>query len=34
VRITWRDFSGALHHDSLALTPGYHTVLLAAKGTK
>jgi hypothetical protein len=33
VRITWRDFSGALHHDSLSLNPGYHTVMLAAKGS-
>lgn len=33
VRITWRDFHGMLHHDALALKPGYHTVLLAAKGT-
>jgi enediyne biosynthesis protein E4 len=32
VRITWRDFHGTLHHDALALAPGYHTVLLAAKG--
>src|SRR6266404_282472 len=30
VRITWRDFQGALHHDVLSLTPGYHTIVLAA----
>lgn len=29
VKITWRDLHGALHHDTLSLTPGYHTVLLA-----
>jgi hypothetical protein len=33
VRITWRDFQGTLHHDTLALSAGYHTVMLAAKGT-
>ena len=32
LRITWRDLQGALHHDELALAPGYHTVVLAAKG--
>ena len=32
VRITWRDVQGALHHDELALAPGWHTVVLAAKG--
>jgi hypothetical protein len=32
VRITWRDFQGTLHHDTLTLSPGYHTVLLATKG--
>lgn len=32
VRLTWRDLHGALHHDALSLTPGYHTVLLASKG--
>jgi enediyne biosynthesis protein E4 len=32
VRITWRDFHGSLHHDTLTLAPGYHTVLLATKG--
>ncbi len=32
VRITWRDFQGALHHDVLSLTPGYHTIVLAAEG--
>lgn len=30
VRITWRDFGGMLHHDTLSLAPGYHTVVLAA----
>jgi hypothetical protein len=32
VRITWRDAQGALHHDALSLAPGWHTVVLAAKG--
>lgn len=32
VRITWRDFAGALHHQVLSLTPGYHTILLAGQG--
>lgn len=32
VRITWRDFQGVVHHDTLSLTPGYHTVLLATQG--
>lgn len=32
VRITWRDSQGALHHDALSLAPGWHTVVLAAKG--
>jgi hypothetical protein len=31
LKITWRDFQGALHHDELALAPGYHTVVLGAK---
>jgi hypothetical protein len=30
VRITWRDFQGALHHSELSLAPGYHTIVLAA----
>jgi hypothetical protein len=32
VRITWRDLHGSLHRDALSLTPGYHTVVLAAQG--
>lgn len=32
VRITWRDFHGALHHDAVALAPGYHTMVLGAQG--
>lgn len=32
VRITWRDFNGNPHHDSLSLSPGYYTVVLAASG--
>jgi enediyne biosynthesis protein E4 len=32
VKITWRDLHGALHHDALALSPGYHTIVLAAQG--
>lgn len=34
VRITWRDARGALHRDALTLSPGYHTVVLAAGDTK
>jgi hypothetical protein len=30
-RITWRDLAGALHHDVVSLTPGYHTIVLATK---
>jgi hypothetical protein len=32
VRITWRDLQGSLHSDNLSLTPGYHTIVLAAQG--
>jgi hypothetical protein len=32
VRITWRDFYGTIHHDTFALAPGYHTIVLAAQG--
>lgn len=32
LRITWRDTHGALHQGALSLTPGWHTVVLAAKG--
>ena len=32
VRITWRGLDGALHHDALALSPGYHTVVLGGGG--
>jgi hypothetical protein len=32
VKITWRDLSGVNHHDTLSLSPGYHTVLLASQG--
>ena len=31
LKITWRDWQGALHHDELALAPGYHTVVLGSK---
>jgi hypothetical protein len=31
-RITWRDHEARLHHSQLALTPGYHTILLGEKG--
>jgi hypothetical protein len=31
LKITWRDLHGALHHDELALAPGYHTVMLGAR---
>jgi len=27
-QITWRDHHGALHRESLSLSPGYHTVVL------
>jgi hypothetical protein len=30
LKITWRDFKGVLHHDEMALAPGYHTVVLGA----
>lgn len=32
IHITWRDFHAVLHHDSLSLTPGYHTLVLGAQG--
>jgi enediyne biosynthesis protein E4 len=32
VRITWRDLQGVLRHDTLSLTPGYHTVVLGTQG--
>ena len=32
VKITWRGLDGALHHDALALAPGYHTVVLGGQG--
>jgi hypothetical protein len=31
LKITWRDFQGTVHHDQLALSPGYHTVVLGSK---
>ena len=31
LKITWRDLQGALHHDQMALAPGYHTVVLGSK---
>lgn len=31
-RITWRNYQGELHHDVVSLTPGYHTIVLAAQG--
>jgi hypothetical protein len=33
VRITWRDAQGALRHNAMSLTPGWHTVVLAEGGT-
>jgi hypothetical protein len=33
VSVTWRDARGALHRDRLSLAPGYHTVVLASKGS-
>ncbi len=33
LRITWRDLDGKLHHDSVALPPGYHTIVLGAAST-
>jgi hypothetical protein len=32
IRITWRDLGGALRNEELSLTPGYHTIVLAAQG--
>jgi hypothetical protein len=32
VRVTWRDLGGDLHRESLALAPGYHTVVLGGPG--
>jgi len=31
LKIVWRDLHGAIHHDELALAPGYHTVVLGSK---
>lgn len=33
VALSWRDREGQIHHDNLALTPGWHTVELNNKGT-
>ncbi len=33
VQLHWRDTGGELHHETLHLTPGWHTVLLASQGT-
>jgi hypothetical protein len=30
LKITWRDLHGTLHHDQMALAPGYHTVVLGS----
>jgi len=32
VRITWRDWNGKMRHQTLTLTPGYHTVVLGESG--
>ncbi|HEU4391104.1 MAG TPA: ASPIC/UnbV domain-containing protein, partial [Blastocatellia bacterium] len=32
VKITWRDSGGGLHHTATSLKPGYHTIVLGAKG--
>jgi hypothetical protein len=32
IRITWRDFNATLHHDTLSVAPGYHTLVLGAQG--
>ncbi len=34
IRIKWRDARGAMHDDALTLSPGYHTVVLAAGNSK
>jgi hypothetical protein len=34
LKITWRDLQGALHHDELALAPGYHTVVLGSTANR
>jgi hypothetical protein len=31
LKIVWRDLRGEVHHDDLALSPGYHTVVLGSK---
>jgi hypothetical protein len=32
VKITWRNFKGALQRDEVSLKPGYHTIVLGAQG--
>jgi hypothetical protein len=32
VHVTWRNLLGALHHDTLAVAPGYHTIVLGPHG--
>jgi hypothetical protein len=32
VRITWRNWNGKMRHQTLTLTPGYHTVVLGESG--
>jgi hypothetical protein len=32
VRLTWRDWNGKIRHQTLTLTPGYHTVVLGESG--
>jgi hypothetical protein len=33
VRLRWRDLSGRSHEQDVSLTPGWHTVVLAAPAT-
>ena len=33
VHVTWRDLTGAAHRDTLQITPGKHTIVLATKGS-
>jgi hypothetical protein len=32
VDLSWRDVNGAIHRQTLHLTPGLHTILLASPG--
>jgi hypothetical protein len=34
VDLAWRDASGTIHHRTLNLTPGLHTIMLASAGRR